>query len=64
MTIQDLGALGALISSLFMPITLVYLAMQVNYLKKQVQMQATFSRGQGAREMLMGFAKNQRRHSA
>ena len=58
MTIQDLGALGALISSLFMPITLVYLAMQVNYLKKQVQMQATFSRGQGARELLMGFANS------
>ncbi|MGH8865740.1 MAG: hypothetical protein ACREVZ_14030 [Burkholderiales bacterium] len=58
MTIQDLGAFGALISSLFMPITLIYLAMQVTYLKRQVQMQATFSRGQGAREILMSFANS------
>ena len=58
MTIQDLGALGTLVSALFMPITLIYLALQVTYLKKQVQMQATFSRGQGAREILMGFANS------
>ena len=58
MTIQDLGALGAFISSLFMPITLIYLAAQVTHLKRQVQMQAAFSRGQGAREILMGIANS------
>jgi hypothetical protein len=53
-----MGAAGEFVSSLFMLVTLLYLAVQVAYLKKQARMQATFNRGQASRENLLAVVNS------
>jgi hypothetical protein len=58
MSIVELGAIGEFISSVIMLITLIYLVQQVRHLKVQAAMQATFNRGQGGRDVLLGIANS------
>ena len=53
-----MGAAGEFVSSLFMLVTLLYLAVQVTYLKRQARMQATFNRAQAGRENLLAVVNS------
>jgi hypothetical protein len=57
-SIQELGSAGEFVSSLFMLVTLLYLAVQVTYLKRQARTQATFNRALAGRENLLAMANS------
>jgi len=52
-TAQVLGNLGEFFGSIAVLATLIYVAVQVSQLKRQSRMQATFNRGQAARDVLL-----------
>lgn len=52
-TAQILGNLGEFFGSIAVLATLIYVAVQVSQLKQQVRMQATFNRGEAARDILL-----------
>ena len=58
MSIQDLGAIGELISSIVVVITLVYLAVQTSLARKTAQANLQWTRANAARELSLMWAGN------
>jgi hypothetical protein len=58
MSIQDLGAIGELVSSIVVVITLVYLAVQTSLARKAAQANLQWTRANAARELSLMWAAN------
>jgi len=58
MTIAELGSLGEFVSSILVLVTLIYVAIQIRYMKDQASAQATYNRAQAGREVLLALANS------
>ena len=58
MTIAELGSIGEFVSSILVLVTLVYLSVQVRYMKNQAKTEATYNRGQAGRDVLLAAANS------
>jgi len=57
---EAIAAIGQVLGSLAVFITLVYLSVQVRHARGEVRRSVTQSRAEGARELAMNHANNQR----
>ena len=58
MSIAELGSVGEFVGSILVLVTLIYVAIQIRYMKDQASAQATYNRAQAGREVMLAAANS------